>query len=559
MSHPKNALFLLGLLLIASPSFAAPIKNSDLKTLEKIPVQSGGRIKPFSSFAREAVIFVTGKETLDGKDSVKLLLEWLARPKIWEAQPLIPILPGALRDSLGLSREHRVSPEFLLSNPAFLERAEQSQTKTDAGETLTALEQKELELYQKMNLFYSSAQGKTWTILPSDAMDLQKRWLSLDDIMSEEKFHPLQSSFHALLENYRGGNAEGFRQVSEEFLKALTKSLPPEPKAFVLEIHYNRLRPFRWAWYFYLLGLLVLLLSRPLTKNGHPLLARWGMTSVLGGFLLHTYGFILRCLIAGRPPVSNMYESIVWVSWAVVFFSVILFAFYRFPYLIIASAAVTTFGLILADSLPAALDPSISPLVPVLRNNFWLTIHVLTITLSYGAFALALGIGHLALVTYAFWAERENLLKNLTQLLYHAIQIGVILLASGTILGGVWANDSWGRFWGWDPKETWALIALLGYLALLHCRFTGWIGPFGLAVGSVVGFLGILMAWYGVNFVLASGLHSYGFGGGGLPYVTVFVLVDLAGIALLAALYRRKRRLSEGPVSAGENSRYSEK
>ena len=103
----------------------------------------------------------------------------------------------------------------------------------------------------------------------------------------------------------------------------------------------------------------------------------------------------------------------------------------------------------------------------------------------------------------------------------------VLLLAAGTILGGVWANYSWGRFWGWDPKETWALIALLCYILTLHGRLAGWWTQFGLVVASVVCFLAVLMAWYGVNFVLGKGLHSYGFGIGGETYVATFVVVDL--------------------------------
>ena len=126
----------------------------------------------------------------------------------------------------------------------------------------------------------------------------------------------------------------------------------------------------------------------------------------------------------------------------------------------------------------------------------------------------------------------------------------MILLASGTVLGGVWANYSWGRFWGWDPKETWALIALLGYLAVLHGRYAGWLDTFGFAVGSVVAFLGVLMAWYGVNFVLAAGLHSYGFGGGGAPYVAAAALADLAVIAWAALKVKRR---SQTPIPGFES------
>jgi ABC-type transport system involved in cytochrome c biogenesis permease subunit len=195
-------------------------------------------------------------------------------------------------------------------------------------------------------------------------------------------------------------------------------------------------------------------------------------------------------------------------------------------------------GLLVADGSPSVLDPSINPLVPVLRNNFWLTIHVLTITLSYGAFTLALGVANFTVGLYLFRPERTQPQQTLQLFIYRSIQIGVVLLAAGTILGGVWANQSWGRFWGWDPKEVWALIALLGYLALLHGRFAGWVKGFGLTIGAIVAYLLILMAWYGVNFILGVGLHSYGFSSGGAKFVSLFVAVEMAWV--LAATFRIK-------------------
>ncbi|MBI4397918.1 MAG: cytochrome c biogenesis protein CcsA, partial [Candidatus Omnitrophica bacterium] len=302
--------------------------------------------------------------------------------------------------------------------------------------------------------------------------------------------------------------------------------------AFELEVTFNQLHPFRWAsWaYFAALILFSIALFRPSVKW-----AGWfGRGAFLAGFLLHTYGILLRSLIAGRPPVSNMYESVIWVAWAAVMFSLILYFFYRNPVIWPATALLASLTLYLVQNIPAFLDPAITPLVPVLRSNYWLTIHVLTITLSYGAFALAMIVGHVLLFLFAFKPSDKALIESIGAWLYRLIQIGVILLASGTILGGVWAHYSWGRFWGWDPKETWALIALIGYLIILHMRLVQWIGPLGLAVGSIVAFLGVLMAWYGVNFVLAAGLHSYGFGGGGVAYVAAFIALDLAVVGALA-------------------------
>jgi ABC-type transport system involved in cytochrome c biogenesis permease subunit len=215
-------------------------------------------------------------------------------------------------------------------------------------------------------------------------------------------------------------------------------------------------------------------------------------------------------------------------------------AYARWPFCL-AATFIAFFGAALASFAPV-LDSSFGPLQPVLRDNFWLLIHVLTIVSSYGAGALAWGLGNLALGYYLFGRYRASTAPSaalmghrpdqapsvpaiakrppeqagvLAGYVYKAMQVAVVLLAAGTILGALWADVAWGRFWGWDPKEVWALISLLVYLAILHGRYAGLFGNFGLCFGSVLGFSAIVMSWYGVNFVLGVGLHSYGFGQGG--------------------------------------------
>ena len=218
----------------------------------------------------------------------------------------------------------------------------------------------------------------------------------------------------------------------------------------------------------------------------------------------------------------------------------LLFEFiYRAKYYLLAAAPLSILCLILADSLPAVLDPTISPLVPVLRDNFWLSVHVPTITLSYAGFALAYGLGHILLGHYLFAPQTKARIRSLSKWNYGVLQAGVLLLTTGIILGGIWAHFSWGRFWGWDPKETWALIALMCYVVPLHGRLVGWLKDFGMAVISVVSFNAVLMAWYGVNFVLGTGLHSYGFADGGSELVVAsFVGLDLLFVLLATSKYK---------------------
>ena len=265
----------------------------------------------------------------------------------------------------------------------------------------------------------------------------------------------------------------------------------------------------------------------------------WGAVGIFStGLLIHGYGFLERMQIAGRPPVTNMYESVIWVGFGISALALLFEFIYRAKYYLLAAAPLSIVCLILADSLPAILDPTIKPLVPVLRDNFWLSIHVPTITLSYASFALALGLGHIILANYLFTPNKKRI-RSLSKWNYGVLQVGVLLLTTGIILGGIWAHFSWGRFWGWDPKETWALIALMCYVVPLHGRLVGWLADFGMAVTSVVAFNAVLMAWYGVNFVLGTGLHSYGFGtGGSTVFIAGFVGLDLLFVLVTAARYK---------------------
>jgi ABC-type transport system involved in cytochrome c biogenesis permease subunit len=213
---------------------------------------------------------------------------------------------------------------------------------------------------------------------------------------------------------------------------------------------------------------------------------------------------------------------------------------YRRGFIALAGAAVATLGLVLADQLPLALDPKISPIVPVLRTNYWLTVHVLTIVSSYAAGTLAWGLGNLTLGILVFGKANPAALKTLAHYTYRALQIAVLLLASGTFLGGWWAAESWGRFWGWDPKEVAALIALICYVIPLHARYLGWVHEFGLAVCAVLCYASILLSWYVVNFLVATGLHSYGFGAGGAAWILWAGLLNIEWV-LIAALTATKR------------------
>jgi ABC-type transport system involved in cytochrome c biogenesis permease subunit len=308
------------------------------------------------------------------------------------------------------------------------------------------------------------------------------------------------------------------------------------------ELFYNKFQPFYWTWALYIVALLALILSLMWKKTAVYAAA---MSMLAISILFHGFGFVLRCSITGWAPVTNMYETIIWVAMMGAVFAFVLEMVYRHRVIAIGGAVVALLGTIVAASMPPEFGTSIRGLQPVLRSNYWLGIHVLTIVSSYAAFALAMVLGNIVLGQLINGKVAAATIRTNIFYTYRAIQIGVLLVAAGTILGGLWADVSWGKFWSWDAKEVWALIVLLTYLALLHGRFAGWIKQFGLAAGAVLCFSAVLMSWYGVNFVLRAGLHAYGFGSGGQGYMFTFVGLQWVYVITAWLIHKGRQTTSE--------------
>jgi ABC-type transport system involved in cytochrome c biogenesis permease subunit len=545
----KRTLLILFLLAPSAPLLAA---GPELQPLREIAIQDGGRTKPFDSFARELAKRVQGArafgfESVAGLEPAEWVLATLAAPERWKSEPVVRVTHAGLRQAAGLSTDKdRYSFQELADHKGLQDAVVRVRAKLDRSEDPDPVEREVLELYDTLVTYQGVMSGESLHVVPRPG-DAKAAWYSIADLATPQtadvpQVQRVRVLVSALVVAYREGDKAGVETAASALgsrLAALAPAVYPSARDLQMEVHYNTLKPFRIAWLLYLLGFLSLLTSFPLASRR---LSWAGMALVVAGFLFHAYGMALRVMISGRPPVTNMYESVVWVAFGGMLFALIFEAVYRARIFAACASALAVVCLILADNVPI-LNGSIEPLVPVLRDNMWLTIHVLTITLGYAAFTLAMGIGHLNLGLYFFRPGEAVLFKDLSRFLYRALQVGTLFLAVGTLLGGVWASYSWGRFWGWDPKETWALIATLGYLAILHGRFAGWIKDFGMAVGSLLGYLLVLMAWYGVNFVLGTGLHSYGFGSGGYWYVGGFVAFEL--LVITAALMRRRSELQK--------------
>ena len=536
---------------------AADTGNLDSKQWGLLAIQDGGRRKPMDTFAKETLIRVTGRSAYTDKTSRTwrpndFVLSALIENHDWKNEPMVLISSGQLVEKLGLDKtQRRFSFAQLTGSSELQQLATEAQALKRAEKPLTRVQQEALSVSDRLTLLVRVMDGRALLIVPAPANETDP-WvepaLGGSRYYADAQFAPIRTQLQAVANAYVQGDGFNLNRAANQLrenLRALSPSIYPRDQQLRLEYFYNHFEAFYRAIWCYGVAL-VILITAHLRKRGRAL-QYIGVAVAIVGLAFQAAGIVMRCMIAGRPPVTNMYESIIWVSFAVSFFGMIFFARYRAPIYLLAALPVTLTALLLVHQMPIAMPSSIDPLVPVLRDNFWLTIHVLTITLSYAVFALAMGFGHILLWRYARNPEAARADAPMHFWLYRVLQLGVLLLAAGTILGGVWANYSWGRFWGWDPKETWALIALLCYILALHGRLADWWTQFGLAVASVVCFLAVLMAWYGVNFVLGKGLHSYGFGIGGETYVAIFVALDLLFVAFAIWRYRRSASAAVAP------------
>lgn len=360
-------------------------------------------------------------------------------------------------------------------------------------------------------------------VLPMRAAKWEEQagcWLPLSAIYNEENTTVYSDHFLESLRNASGEKElaallfSEYRSIAGTVYKetASGKTLRyPTTRQLALELYLHRL-PLKWVIFSaYLFAALLLALRRKKT----------GLGFLLTAFFIHTCLLAVRCYLLGRPPVSNMDETLLFAPWAGV---LIGFVFYKSKYVLICSALSAA---ALALFLPARLD--LEPAQAVLNSQYWLIIHVMMVVGSYGVFLLAGGLGHLFLLQKSPSPQFEKILLR-------TMYLGTALLILGTILGGVWAAQSWGRFWDWDPKESWAFISSGLYLAWIHAYKFKKIGGNGLALGAIIGLMAITFTWYGVNYILGTGLHSYGFGQGGQFFYYLYLILEIAFLSMAPRL-----------------------
>ena len=528
------------------PHFAKPLKT--------LPVQFKGRLQPFDTFARNSLQFIYGKLHFHRHSALDVVLSWMLIPDYWNKTPFIQLEKAVLKKALKLdTKKHLFSPSELLKNPLFVQEVQELQARRDSKKKLNNYFKGVQKLENRLALYLALQKGEVPGFFPSAS----GVWLALAGQLQTEnnlhiknpagpsgfkKFQQMMGAYVKLVsgwtknvpvEESRGyyQNLEMQTRTFHHYVEQQSPVYKNKKSKLKWEVHFNQLHPFRWAWVCYMLGLIVLFFGYTGGVSFARVVDKLKPVAVFilfCGFGLHGYGMALRSFIMSRPPVSNMYETVLWVPWAAMVLGAGIWWFQKFSFIGVAATLAGLICLCLADYAPySLLNDRLEPLQAVLNSNFWLSTHVLVITMSYGAFLLAFLLGDMCLYLFLKKDQHKELIKKYVKAIYRSIQTGVVLLAFGTVLGGIWADYSWGRFWGWDPKEVWALVSLLGYLALLHAKLKGRVQEFGTVVGAILNFFLIVMAWYGVNYVLGKGLHSYGFGSGGVEFVLSFALLHI--------------------------------
>lgn len=485
----------------------------------KIPIQHNGRIKSFDVFSRETLRLISGKETWGQEPAVSVIFKNLHDPKKFLEIPFIRVDHLELKKAVDLSADKKYFSYRELKScvPLLLTLIQSAKDKRQRELTLTSTEQAAELLYTRLLTVDDLAAQEYIKTIPTATLEWESPYKT-SGLLAE--------NFRVLTLLYSKGSLD-FVGLAGQWSRDIERHSPEVFAPYVyLENIYYQLKPFLWAWVLYLIAFIFVSFF-----SSKSLLRMTGVTLVLAGFLFHSAGLLLRVIILGRPPVSNMYESIIFMNWILVAGAFIFFLSKK-QYFVLSVAALTgALVMIFADLLP--VEKSLDVLVPVLKSNYWLAIHVLTIVSSYGIFGLAMALGHRHLFLNALGKFSENSEAVSAHMINRLLQAGLIALGIGTILGGVWANESWGRFWGWDPKETWALITFLGYMVIVHFRHAGKLSNKALAVGAILGFLLVLMTWYGVNFILGKGLHSYGFGAGQSAWIVYYLIFEAAFFAFV--------------------------
>jgi cytochrome c-type biogenesis protein CcsB len=505
-----------------------------------------GRTEPVYTYASELMRKISRKERMFRLSPVQLFIEMNSNPSDWLSAPIIRVTNKELQQKLGLTGKYAAYNNFVDEHKGYVLQQMVQMIYSKSPAQRSKLDKAIIKTDEKVNICYAIFTGSYMKIFPIQDSTQNTTWYTSSDARLLAQ-NPTDSMFvSSILPAYFNAidqaKVSGNYSTASEYLDGLIKyqrsnaayQLPSETRISI-EMAYYKYNPFKKLFPFYflfgLLFLFLLIVYIAIGKELPKLIIKPFYWIIFAGFLIHTLSISARWYISGHAPMSNGYESMVFISWVTLLAGFIFNK--RSPFALTATAVLGGLTLMVANL--SFMDPQITNLVPVLQS-YWLTIHVSVITASYGFLGLGalLGIINLLLMILRSDKNQNRLLEtieSLTIINHKTLIIGLYLLTIGTFLGAVWANESWGRYWGWDPKETWALISILVYTLVTHARLIpGMKGLFTFNALSLYGFSSILMTYFGVNYYL-SGLHSYA-GGDPVP-VPSFVYYTLAAIILL--------------------------
>ncbi|MEO1032481.1 MAG: cytochrome c biogenesis protein CcsA [Bacteroidota bacterium] len=523
-----------------------------------------GRMMPMHTYASETLRKLSKKDVYEEFNATQVFLSIQESPLLWYNVPIVYLKKrkaDSIRTLIGVDYGEKYAslvdffePDGSYKLAPYLEEAYKAQVPNGF--------QKEVkEADSRVNLLYNAIQGRSVKIFPVPE-DENNTWISAlefreagygDKIKDSLYQNFINNGFSAYLVTLNKAKQTGDFTKAEGLLEGIKKTqqkfggdIMLSDEKIEAEILYNKYDIFKrlFSWYMYAATVLFLLIIFQIFNFKNRGL-KWAINTMIGVvvflFLAHTLSLIWRWYLSGHAPWSDAYESMIYVAWSVMLFGLL---FGRKSNLTIASAAFVC-SMILMVAHWNWMDPAIANLQPVLQG-YWLMIHVSVIVASYGPFAIGmiLGVVALLLMILTNTSNKERMLINIKELTIInelSLTVGLVMLTIGNFLGGMWANESWGRYWGWDPKETWALISIMIYAFVIHMRLIpGLRGRWLYNLMSVLAFGSILMTYFGVNFYL-SGLHAYASGDQILSFQ--FIAITLVIIAILAFFAYRKHKI----------------
>ena len=568
-----------------------PSHGFDFKTFGNLPVVSNGRVQPIDSLARNTLLAIQGKQKVPGEDAPGSPTAWLAelafKPAIADSRKIFLIHHDEVLGLAGFKHADGKSYSYDQLRPSFEElrkealRIDDIETqartpyetalvrltdnlflynqlkhalaypgksgmeseftsfvseissalaeaeKKDAGGTpdqtvidAASVRMREMLGWAPLSAVFTTPSGKGddgWRKLPDSVID------SVD----EGKLHPAPLAFARMGDAYRANDVKAFNSAAQSYDGWLSKNRPEFLTKSSGEALFNRLSPFISCMAIYVIAFLCAAISW--LKCG-PLLRVSAFRVLLIGFALHTAGLVTRMVLEGRPPVTNLYSSAIFIGWGAIILSAGLELFYRNAIGTAVASIVGFATLLIAHHLSLSGD-TLEMMRAVLDTNFWLATHVVVITLGYSASFLAGSIAIFYLILRLFRNIPKHTATSLRGMVYGVVCFATLLSFVGTVLGGIWADQSWGRFWGWDPKENGALLIVLWNAIILHARWGGMVKERGMMIMAVFGNVITAWSWFGTN-MLGIGLHSYGFTDSGFLWLVAFVSSQLLIMAI---------------------------